>query len=623
MLQAIRSRAGSFIVKVLFGLLIASFAVWGIGDIFRGSNPETIVAKVGDKEITVEQLQKALEPALARLEEAFGRKFDLREAKKSGLVQSLVQGLVEKSLVNQEVSRLGITIADDVIRNAILSDPDFQSPQGQFNRFRFEQLLATNHLTEGEYVARLKTAIPARELLHALTTAATPPPLLVDALYRYQNEKRVAAIAFLPLSAAPKTGPPDPAALQKFYDAHKSLFRAPEYRGFTLASLSPGDLAAHIKIPEEKLKEAYQEERPSLALPERRQVLQILASSEKTAQAAEAALKAGTPFKEVAAKIAKEAPDAVDLGLVAEKELPAPLARAAFALKLKTPSEPIKSPFGWHILEVVKIVPAAQASFAEARAKILARLQGRQAAGQVYKIGEHVDDALAGGLSLAVAAKKFGLKLTTVAAVDNAGRDPKGKTVPLSVPAKQVLKLVFTTEKGRASRIIHLDDGGIFSLAVDKITPPRTKTLAEVRPEASAELAAQERRQAIEKEAAALAASVSQERPLKAAAAAKGIAVTLSAPLGRQGEGQLPQDLIDKLFAAKPGAVVTAMSKEGAYLAELRNVIRPKAAAKGATAALEESLDGALKADLGAEFARSLRRRFPVVIHHRIIDAMF
>ncbi len=623
MLQAIRTRAGSFIVKVLFGALILSFAIWGVGDIFRGRSPETIVAKVGDEEITANAVQKALQPAIVQLEETFGRKFNMGEVKKMGLVQSLVNGLVERSLVNQEVSRLGIVVANRVVRDAILGDPEFQSPPGQFNRFRFEQLLAANHLTEGEYVARLQKDIPARELLHAVTAAVAPPPLLLDTLYRYENEKRIAAVAFLPFSSAPNAGPPSPAQLQKFYEAHKNLFRAPEYRGFILASLTPGDLAATIKIPQKKLEEAYRDEAPSLELPERRQVLQILAANEKELKAAQAALAAGTPFKEVATKVAKEAPDTVDLGLVTEKELPAPLGRAAFALKLDTPSKPIKSPFGWHIIEVTKIVPARRESFAEAKPKILARLRQSRAANALYRIGEHADDGIAGGLPLPEVAKKFGLKLTKVAAVDVGGRDPAGKAVSLPVPQQRVIKLAFTTDKGRATRVIHLEDGAIFALAVNRIIPPRIKTLKEVKPQALADLAAEGRRQAIAKEAAVLAASVSKEKRLEAAAAAKGIAVVQTAPFGREGNAKLPPDLVQKLFAAKPGAVVTAMSSNGAYVAELRKVETPKAAAKGATVALKGSLAGQMRADLGSEFAQSLRTRFPVEIHARVIDRLF
>ncbi|HEY2538737.1 MAG TPA: SurA N-terminal domain-containing protein, partial [Stellaceae bacterium] len=67
MLQAIRSKAGSFFVKALFGLLILTFGIWGIGDIFRNRPTDTTVATVGSQGIDAAALQSALQPALERL----------------------------------------------------------------------------------------------------------------------------------------------------------------------------------------------------------------------------------------------------------------------------------------------------------------------------------------------------------------------------------------------------------------------------------------------------------------------------------------------------------------------------------------------------------------------------
>lgn len=65
MLQAIRSKAGSFVVKGLFGLLILTFGIWEIGDIFRNRPTDTVVATVGGQSIRAEDLQAALQPALS------------------------------------------------------------------------------------------------------------------------------------------------------------------------------------------------------------------------------------------------------------------------------------------------------------------------------------------------------------------------------------------------------------------------------------------------------------------------------------------------------------------------------------------------------------------------------
>ncbi len=233
------------------------------------------------------------------------------------------------------------------------------------------------------------------------------PQVMVDRIYRYRNEKRIADIVALPDAGAGDVGQPTGAELTKFYDAHQDLFRAPEYRGFTLASLTPSDLARTIKVPDDRLRKEYDQRRDEFVLPERRDVQQILAPSESQAKAAEAALAAGKDWKEVATTIAGQDPSTIDLGLMARAEMPQTLAEVAFSLPLDKPGAPVKSPLGWHILRVVKIEPAKTQTFDEAKTKLRADTAHDEAADNLYKVADHVDDELAGGADIDAAAAKF------------------------------------------------------------------------------------------------------------------------------------------------------------------------------------------------------------------------
>ena len=286
------------------------------------------------------------------------------------------------------------------------------------------------------------------------------------------------------------------------------MFRAPEYRSFTLASLTPSDFAQTVEIPEAKLKSGYDQRQDEFVLPERRDVQQILAPSEDQAKAAEAALAAGQDWTEIARTIAGQNPQTIDLGLMKREELPQSLADAAFNLPLNKPSQPIKSPLGWHILRVVKIVPPTTQSFDEVKAKLQADLAHSEAVDRLYTIANHVDDALAGGATLDEAATQFGLKKTVVAAVDEKGLGHDDKTVALPVSPAEVLKLAFATEEDHTSRVTQASDGAIFVLHMDKIAPPTVKPLAEVKDKAIAAWQAEKRKELVAKEADALAAEV-------------------------------------------------------------------------------------------------------------------
>ena len=625
MLQAIRSRAGSYVVKVLFALLILTFGIWGVGDIFRSRTSDTVVATVGSQSIRAEELQTALRRALEQLSARFGSAIDPQQAKQLGLVDQTLGQLIDRSLIDQEAARLKLDISDDLIRNVITANPSFRGSDGRFDRSLFGSVLAANNLTEDQYVALLRHDIPRNDLLHAVTAGAAALQPVVDLLYRYRNEKRTADIVALPTTGAPDVGQPSEDELKAFYDKHPDLFRAPEYRGFTLVSLDPSDIVKDIEIPEAKLKEEYDQRQDELQIPERRNVEQILAPTEEKAKEAEAALAAGKDWREVATTIAGQNPETVDLGLMRRDEMPSVLGDVAFELPLSKPSEPVKTPLGWHILRVVKIEPPVTQTFDEAKPKLEADLAHQEAADRIYKVANQVDDALAGGATLGDAAEKFGLKTTTVETVDVGGHDSQDKPVTLPVFANDVLKLAFATSEGQTSRVTETPDGAIFALRIDKIMPSQVKPLDEVKDKAVESWQVDRRREIVAKQAEELAAAVTSETRLATVAGEKGLKATTSPPFTRHPENDtaVPPPLVGKLFAAKPGDVVTASDATGSYVAQLDEVQRPENVSQTAAAGLSHELDTAQQVDLAEEFTRALRTHFPVEIHRDALDRFF
>src|SRR5271170_4012950 len=163
MMQAIRTRAGSIIVKVLFGLLIISFGFWGIytrSDYYQGHSPDTVIATVGAQTIRADELQQALPAMLERLRAQFGGAIDVRQAKQLGIIDTLLSQLIDRSLLDQETASLGLAVSDEEIRGVIYSNPAFRGPDGKFDRQLFAQVLTMNRMTEDQLVARLRRDIP-------------------------------------------------------------------------------------------------------------------------------------------------------------------------------------------------------------------------------------------------------------------------------------------------------------------------------------------------------------------------------------------------------------------------------------------------------------------------------
>jgi peptidyl-prolyl cis-trans isomerase D len=628
MLQAIRTRAGGIVVKILFGLLILSFGFWGLytrSPFFQDKSPDAVVATVGDRDIHADAVQAALQPALERLRAQLGGTLDAAQAKQLGVLDAVLDQMVDRELLDQEVAHLRLDLSDDVVRGTITSNPAFIGPDGKFNRDQFNQVLAMNRLTEDGLVARLRQEIPRGDLLQALTAGVRVPRSVIDAIYRYRNETRVADLVAVPLAAAGAIPTPSDEELNKFYQAHPDMFRAAEYRGFTLASLTASEISGDIKISEDELKSAYEERKNDFDTPEQRQVQQILAPSEEKAKAVEAALSAGGDFQKAATEIAGQDPSTIDLGLVKDSDLPKPLSDAVFNLPVDKASEPIKTELGWHILRVVKIEPPQTPSFDQVKDQLIKELSGEEATDRLEHIGNEVDDALAGGASLADVAAKHALKLTTVDNTDIGGRDLDGKLIVLPVDMKTVLKAAFDTNETETSRVTAIEDNAIFAVHVDKVIAPRVKPIGEVKDRVTAAWQTQEKQDAVKKTADALVAAVSSGTPLAKAAADKGLSVTTSPPLPRRPDAAapVPGAVIVKLFAAKIGETVVADDAGGAYVAQLKEIKTSDAAPDDQAKALGTELGNAARYDMVGALTEALKKRFTVTIHHDVLDRLF
>jgi peptidyl-prolyl cis-trans isomerase D len=625
MLQAIRSKAGSLIVKILFALLIVSFGVWGIGDIFRErSAAETTVASVGDINIQADELQNAVRSEMARMSSLFGGNFGAEQAKQLGLVDSVLNRIVGSDLLDLEERRLRLLVDDQVVRNAIIANPAFRNSAGVFDRNIFTNILAANQLTENRYVSLLRREIARSNLTGAVAGGAVAPTQLIDPLYRTRNEKRIADTVLVASEKMTGIAEPSEAELQDFHAKHEDLFRAPEYRGFTALIMKPDDIAAGIEVPENKLRDEYQARLDEFQTPDRRQLEQILFSDEAKAKEAEAQLATGKDFAAVAKDVADQSGDAIKLGWVKRDEMPPGLADAAFALKDGEVGKPMQSPLGWHIFKVTGVEEGTTKPFESVRDQIAKDVAHEMAADELYKRSNEVEDALAGGSTLDQVAAKFNLKEVKIAAVDLDGSDPKGTPVVLT-NAPEILRVAFNSDQGQTTRMNETKDNGYFLLHVDNVQASVVKPLAEVKDHAKELFLADKRNAAAEARAKEISAAVTQDKPLAAVAAESQLSVSTTPAVTRKGGNQpdLPASLVAKMFGLKPGESAVSGGADGWYVVQLKTIEVPDPATDAAAVGqVADQLTDGIRGDILAQFEKALRNRFPVTIRQQEIDRL-
>src|SRR5262249_43501675 len=273
MLRGLRKASSNWLGKAVMasvvGFLVISFAIWGIGDIFRGFGPST-VAKIGRTEITIEPFPTLYNDRVQQYSRQFGRPITPDQARAIGLDRAAITQIFSEILLDERAHALGLALSDAEVAKLITNDPAFRGPNGQFDRIRFEQIIRNAGYTEPRFVAEQRRLSLRRELAGTIASGLSAPRTLVEAANRYQNEQRSIEYVLLDRALAGEIPPAPPEVLAKDFEERKTQFRAPEYRKLVIVSLIPSEQARWIEISDADLKRAYEERRARYVTPERR-----------------------------------------------------------------------------------------------------------------------------------------------------------------------------------------------------------------------------------------------------------------------------------------------------------------------------------------------------------------
>lgn len=478
---ATRNWLGRLVTGVLLGLIAVSFAVWGIGDIFRGFGQST-VASIGSTEIGVEQFRQAYNDRLQQLIRQVGRPIPPDQARALGLPRQMLGQMLAEAAVDENVRKLGLSLPDDVIAQRIRNDPSFRGISGQFDRARFEAIIRQAGFTEGRFVADQRKQLVRQQLVRTLVNDLTPPAIAVDVQNRYLNELRSLDYLVLGPEQAGDIPEPTPEELTKYFEERKTAFRAPEFRKADVIILSPEALAKTITVSDDDAKQAYESQKDRYSTPERREVQQIVFPNEEEAQAAVQKLSQGTTFAQLAAERGLKDGD-YDLGSVTKSQiLDQAVADAAFSLASGETSKPVKGRFGTVLVHVGKIEAGATRDFSTVAAEIKRDLATERARRDVRALYDKLEDERLSGGAIADFAKKLDLPLRTIDAIDRAGRGPDGNPVPDLPAGADLPSAIFASDVGTENEPIQLpNNGGYVWYEVMSVTPSRERPLDEVR----------------------------------------------------------------------------------------------------------------------------------------------
>ncbi len=471
-------------MAVVMGVLIVSFGIWGIADIFRGFGQSTL-AKVGSTEISTEQFRQIYSDRLQQIGRQYGRPLTPDQARAFGFDRQVLQQTIAEAALDEEARRMRLGQSDAETMRAIYNDPNFKGLNGQFEPQRFQSVIRQFGYTEQRYLAEQRRVGLRRQLAGTIGAGIEPPKTLIEALIRYQNEQRSIEYIKLDAAQAGTIDPPSPEALAAYFEDHKAQFRAPEYRKIAFVVVTPEEIGKWTEVSDEDAKKIFEQRRERLGTPEKREISQIVFPNMEEATAARARLTSTTSFDDLAKERNLNLAD-VDLGMVAKSAILDPaVADAAFSLPSGEVSQPVQGRFGVALVKVGKIEPGTTPTYESMAGEIKKQIAAERAREKVADLHNKMEDERGGGANLAEAAQKLGLAAVTIDAVDRSGRMPNGQPVANIPTGLDVVSQAFGSDVGVDNEPIQFR-GGYVWYDVLGVTPSRERSLDEVRDQVEA-----------------------------------------------------------------------------------------------------------------------------------------
>ncbi len=471
---------GRGVMAVIMGGIAVSFAIWGIGDIFRGTGRNS-VAKVGSTEIGIEQFRQFYNDQVQLLSRQLGRVITPDQARGIGLDRQVLSRMVAEAALDERARALRLGVTDAEVSRRITTDPNFLGAGGQFDRVRFELFVRNRNFSEARFVEEQRRQTLRRQINQSISGDLTVPQSIIDAVNRFRNGTRSIEFVTLTAAQAGDVGKPTPEVLAKYFEDRKILFRAPEYRKITLLTLLPADFAKPDKVSDDEAKAIYERNKDSFGTVEKRALRQIVFPNEDAAKAMSERLSKGLSFADLVKELNLKDSD-IDLGTVSKRDIIDPaIADAAFAMRPNTVSPPIKGQFGTVILQLTKVEAGDQKTYEQVAALIKKEIAENRARNDVSDLRNKIEDERAGGATLAEAAKKLGLTARSIDAVDRSGRAPDGTQVANLPQGADAIAAAFSADVGVDSDPLQLPNAGLVFYDVAGITPAKDRTLDEVK----------------------------------------------------------------------------------------------------------------------------------------------
>ncbi len=364
---------------VIFGLIIASFALFGVQSYFTGGSADS-VANVGKSSISqqefgymVEREQERLRPQVQQNPQA------AQYLQSDEFKRSVLNNMIQRRLILNAARSSGLAVSEDELIEMISTVGAFQDENGKFSHERYEQVLKAQRLSTAEFEEQVSEDVIVGRLQRVIAETAFFPSVTVKNLVRQRlQEREVSQLVFSPADYREAMVVSD-VDVKKYYDDNQNLFRIPERAKLEYVVLNDEVASASVVVSEQDLQDAFEARIADYQSKEQRRASHILISvtdNTDDSQWKTAKEKVDSVLSKVKANpknfsaLAKEfsndpgsAENGGDLGLFEKGFMVKEFEDAAFGAKVGEIVGPVKTEYGYHIIRVDEVKGGQTANF--------------------------------------------------------------------------------------------------------------------------------------------------------------------------------------------------------------------------------------------------------------------
>ncbi len=491
MLDKFRSYAQTKAAQVILALVLIPFALFGIDSYLNQAGNNLSIAKVDGYKIALPEYNRAIENVRNRMMSE-GKKVDPAMFDSFEFKESVVDGLITKQLINNDIKKSQFKITDQQLSQYIIGMPDFQK-DGKFSQELYDKVLQNNQLNPKKFEESIRNDLLIQQVRDGLQKLTFIPPNNLTETLKATSQQREVTIAEFKTKEYMAKANISEKDMQAFYDQNKSKFLAPEqvkaeFVVFSLTSILPS-----ITVSEDEVKAFYKTNADKYQNQQQREASHILIAASKNAAPAEKAKakakaedvlgqikKNPKQFEELATKYSQDPESAKkggDLGAFGRGMMVKPFDDAVFSMKVNEISGIVESDFGYHIIKLTKVIGEG-GGFDAIKPQIKAELIYQKAQDKYAALAEDFSNKVyEQSSSLDMVSKKFNLPIQKTDWISRNESDKffKNEALMNALYSKESIK------DRRNTEAIEVTPNNLISARVVDYKAQSTKPFAEVK----------------------------------------------------------------------------------------------------------------------------------------------